>query len=76
LAKILVFHLLQLGRGWWRYASVADVIRVVAGNVFGSALACLVLFGPAGFPRSLYIVDFLLCLSMTAGVRLAVRVAF
>ena len=78
LAKVLVFHLLGLDRGWWRYASVPDAIRVVAANVLGSSLACvgLILLAPAGFPRSLYILDFLLCLSMTAGVRLAVRVAF
>jgi FlaA1/EpsC-like NDP-sugar epimerase len=78
LAKIIVFHLLELDHGWWRHASVPDVVRVLAGNALGSALGGLglIMFAPAGFPRSLYFLDFLLCLSMTTGARLAVRVAF
>lgn len=77
-AKILVFQLLGLDRGWWRYVSVPDLLRLGVGNLAGSALACMaiLLFAPAGFPRSLYILDFLLCSILTAGVRLAVRVIF
>ena len=75
--KVLVFRSLGLDRGWWRYSSVRDVVRVAAANLAGSALACLVLLWivPKGFPRSIYILDFLLCLGMTAGVRLAVVIA-
>jgi FlaA1/EpsC-like NDP-sugar epimerase len=75
-AKVLAFHLFRLDRGWWRYASVPDFLRLATGNLAGSALGGVVLFiiAPAGFPRSLYILDFLLCSIMTAGVRLAVRV--
>lgn len=78
LTKIVVFHLFGLDRGWWRYASMPDVIRLMMGNALGSALACveLILFAPSGFPRSIYVIDFLICSSMTAGARLAVRVAF
>jgi FlaA1/EpsC-like NDP-sugar epimerase len=78
LVKAVVFHLTGIDRGWWRYVSVPDLVRLVAGNALGSGLACLALlaFAPAGFPRSVYILDFLLCLTMTAGVRLAVRLAF
>ncbi|HEV3202549.1 MAG TPA: nucleoside-diphosphate sugar epimerase/dehydratase [Bryobacteraceae bacterium] len=77
-AKILVFQLLGLYRGWWRYVSVPDLLRLGAGNLAGSALACvsILLFVPAGFPRSCYILDFLICSILTAGVRLAVRVVF
>jgi FlaA1/EpsC-like NDP-sugar epimerase len=75
LAKVLTFHLLRLDHGWWRYASVPDLVRLGVGNVAGSALGCLLLLlvAPAGFPRSLYLLDFLLCSIMTAGVRLGVR---
>jgi len=54
LAKIIAFYMLGLDRGWWRYASVPDLLRLAAGNALGSALAglCLLLFAPAGFPRS------------------------
>jgi FlaA1/EpsC-like NDP-sugar epimerase len=75
LAKILVFHFLGLDRGWWRYVSIPDLLRLSAGNVLGSALGGLALLfiAPAGFPRSLYVIDFLLCFLLTAFARIAVR---
>jgi FlaA1/EpsC-like NDP-sugar epimerase len=78
LLKVPVFYLLGLDRGWWRFFSVPDLLRVAAGNVIASTLACLLLLlvAPAGFPRSLYVLDFILCFGMTAGVRIAVRVIF
>jgi FlaA1/EpsC-like NDP-sugar epimerase len=77
-AKILVFHLLKLDRGWWRYVSIRDLGRLLAGNFAGSVLACLFLPGPAptGFLCSVCLLDFLLCFGMTAGVRLTVRLVF
>jgi FlaA1/EpsC-like NDP-sugar epimerase len=67
-----------MDRGWWRYASIRDVVRLVAANLAGSVLGCFALpwFAPQGFPRSIYFLDFMLCFGMTAGVRLAVRLAF
>src|ERR1017187_1120394 len=75
--KVLVFRSLGLERGWRRYASVRHGVRVAARNLVGSVLASLALLWivPKGFPRSIYILDFLLCLGMTAGVRLAVVIA-
>ncbi len=76
--KILIFRSFGLDRGWWRYASVRDIVRLAFANFVGSLLACLALFwvAPAGFPRSIYILDFLLCFGMTAGARMAVRLVF
>ena len=73
--KSLVFHLYSLDRGWWRFVSTSDLLRVVAGNLIGSSIGGLVIFsfGPPGFPRSLYVLDFLLCFMATAGIRFAVR---
>ena len=77
-AKIIAFSFFRLDRGWWRYASIRDMMRLSAANVVGSALGYvgLVSLAPANFPRSVYFLDFLLCFGMTAGVRLAVRVVF
>jgi len=77
LTKVPVFHWLGLDRGWWRYTSVPDLVRLAAANSIGSSLSWLgiLLFGPPGFPRSVYVLDFLLCAMMTAGIRVAVRVA-
>jgi FlaA1/EpsC-like NDP-sugar epimerase len=78
LAKILAFHALALDRGWWQYVSVPDLLRLSAANLAGSALGCaaILVFAPSGFPRSLYILDLLLCSILTAGARLSVRVVF
>ena len=75
-AKVLVFHLFRMDRGKWRYVSIPDLLRLAAANVAASALACVGLLaaGPPGFPRSLYLVDLLLCFILTGGVRVAVRV--
>ncbi len=75
--KVIVFHLFSLDRGWWRYTSVPDLLRLIAGNaIAGTAASAIILLALPGFPRSIYFLDFLLCLVMTAGIRLAVRVNF
>jgi len=75
LSKTVVFHLVGLDRGWWRYVSIPDLVRLAVGNVLGSALGGLTLMfvAPPGFPRSLYALDFLLCFLLTSLVRIAVR---
>jgi len=37
--KIAVFHMAKLDRGWWRYVSVSELIRVAFGNVAASAIS-------------------------------------
>jgi len=78
IAKILAFQLFRLDRGWWRYVSVPDLLRVGYANVAGSAFGGIGiwLFAPRGFPRSIYFLDFLVCFIATAGIRLAARVLF
>ena len=73
--KAIVFRLLLLDRGWWRYASIPDLVRVGFGNVAASSVSTFVLLlvAPAGFPRSIYLLDFLLCANATAGIRLFSR---
>jgi FlaA1/EpsC-like NDP-sugar epimerase len=75
LAKAVAFRLLELDRGCWRYASVPDVIRSEIGNLAGSVLGCLLilLIGPPNFPRSIYLLDLLICSHAMLGARLLVR---
>lgn len=73
--KILAFILVGLQLGWWRYAGLPDLLRIYVGNVAASALAAISLFfwfGPS-FPRSIYVIDFLICFLLTAGARFCVR---
>jgi FlaA1/EpsC-like NDP-sugar epimerase len=76
--KVLVFHFLKVDRGWWRYVSIRDVARLAAANVVGSVFGCILLLAlaPEGFPRSIYVLDFLVCLGMTAAARVIVRLSF
>jgi FlaA1/EpsC-like NDP-sugar epimerase len=73
--KIGVFLLARLHRGWWRFVGINDLLRVLFANVVASAgFAAVVLLGiGTAFPRSIYIIDFVLCFLMTAGARFAVR---
>src|SRR3569833_235099 len=75
-AKLLVFLAGGLGRGWWRYVSLPDLIRLTVGNIGASILATALTLGFMGpsFPRSIYIIDFLVCLLLPATTRVSRRV--
>lgn len=72
--KLASFKLLGLDRRWARYASMSDLMRVAASNVLGSFAAFLILFGfQRQVSRSIYAIDLLLCVMITAGMRVTVR---
>ena len=76
LVKIAVFRTLKLDRGLWKYVSVTDVLRVGVGNLAASAISfgVIVAFGPSGFPRSIFVLDLMVCYLATSGLRLGVRI--
>jgi FlaA1/EpsC-like NDP-sugar epimerase len=72
--KIGVFHVAGLNRGWWRFVSIHDLGLLA----FANGIASTVCFGvislsTAGFPRSIYILDLLICFLCTCGIRVIVR---
>ena len=73
--KIVVFRVAKLDRGWWRYVSVTDLLRLAIGNFAGSTLSCIAILciAPPGFPRSIYLLDLMICFLGTAGLRMIVR---
>jgi FlaA1/EpsC-like NDP-sugar epimerase len=76
-AKSAAFIGGKLDRGNWRYTSAYDAVRIVLANSAGSILSGLVillLLGPWGIPRSVYILDWLLSSLLPLGSRLFVRV--
>jgi FlaA1/EpsC-like NDP-sugar epimerase len=74
--KLTSFKLLGLDRRWARYVSLADLVRLAFSNLIGSSLSLLILLAVnGGVPRSIYAIDFLLCVMLTAGLRVGVRVA-
>ena len=76
--KLAVFHAAGSDRAGWRYAGIPDVYNLLAANLAGSFLwsvADLTVIGTQ-FPRSVYAIDFVLCLLATVGVRLVSRTWF
>jgi FlaA1/EpsC-like NDP-sugar epimerase len=73
--KSCVILAFGLDRGWWRFVSIADAGKVLGANCAASAAFVLVTYAVFGkaFPRSVYVIDFLLSFLLTAGLRFAVR---
>jgi FlaA1/EpsC-like NDP-sugar epimerase len=76
--KSVVFRVARLDRGWWRFVSLHDLPRLALANLLGSFLGTIAIrfIAPPGFPRSVYVLDLLVCSLMTVGARLAVRILF
>jgi len=74
--KLVTFSLADLDRGWGRFVSIHHLTRLVTGNLAASAFATAFIasLAPHGFPRSIYLLDFLLCLLATAGIRIFIRI--
>jgi FlaA1/EpsC-like NDP-sugar epimerase len=75
--KLLGFWMAGLLSGWWRHVSLRDAVDIVRGNALGSVVFLLaIVFGPGleGFPRSVFLIDLLICTIVMAGLRVGVRV--
>jgi len=75
-AKLVAFWATGLLRGWWRHVSIRDVEGLVRGNLLGSAFFLAVMVfgaGLEGFPRSVFVLDLILCTGAMMGLRVALR---
>lgn len=77
-SKLAVFRGYALRDLSWRYIGLEGVTRMIAANATASLLALPLLRWQlgSGFPRSIHVLDFLLCLAFMTGARLAVRLRF
>jgi FlaA1/EpsC-like NDP-sugar epimerase len=74
--KLLGFSAFRLFSGWLQHVSLCDVADIARGNTLASALflTLMVLTGAVqGFPRSIFVLDFLLCTALMASGRVAIR---
>ncbi len=73
--KCAVFYGAKLDRGFWRYVSAIDLIRISVANLFASFIGFFLIrwLAPGGFPRSLYALDMMVSLLATCGLRLLAR---
>jgi FlaA1/EpsC-like NDP-sugar epimerase len=75
-AKTIVFFLLKMDRGWLTQASLMDLYNLLLANLLATGLSSLLILAiaPAGFPRSVYILDFVLCFLATSAARVTLHI--
>lgn len=75
-AKLVVFAVMRQYSGWWRYASIDDVLSIIRASLAGMVVcgALVYVLGFRGFPRSVILLDSAVTMSLLSAVRLAVRV--
>src|SRR4030095_16544943 len=77
ICKVVAFRVTNLFSGWWQHVSIRDAQDIVRGNVVGSILFLVALVYTRGlhnYPRSVILLDLLLCIVAMGGVRLAIRI--
>jgi FlaA1/EpsC-like NDP-sugar epimerase len=75
--KLVGFWYSGLFSGTWRHVSVRDVQEIVRGNLLGSVvflLAMVFVRGLHGFPRTVFLIDFLVATALVGGIRVVIRV--
>ena len=74
--KLGVFLFFGLYGGMWRYTSVVDLFNVLKATTLSSGgivLAILFIYRFEGFPRSVFILDWILTFIFIGGVRIVIR---
>jgi FlaA1/EpsC-like NDP-sugar epimerase len=74
---IVVSGMLNLYQGIWRYVSVDDLLDIIKASAIASIIfMCFVYFSGKflGFPRSIYIMNFILFVLINGGTRFAIRI--
>ena len=75
--RFVFFYREGLYKGLWRYASTSDLMKIIKSTTFGSVFFLLFvhyLIGDTGYPRSIYILDWMLTILISGGNRLLIRV--
>ena len=75
--KIFCFMFFDLYKGMWRYTGMYDLLNSLKACASSSVLIVVVLLIAirfAGYPRSVFVIDFLLTLILTSGFRFGIRI--
>jgi FlaA1/EpsC-like NDP-sugar epimerase len=74
--KFLIFYYFGLFRGLWRYVSTSDLWQIIKANAVSSTIFVATnafIFRLGEFPRSVFLIDFVICTFLTGGIRLLTR---
>jgi FlaA1/EpsC-like NDP-sugar epimerase len=76
-AKIAIYRVARYDRSGWRYFGLLDLRQLAAANLGGSLLfAIAAWFLVPGFPRSVFVIDLLICAIGSAAAPLSVRLYY
>lgn len=76
LIKAAAFYYFNLYTGLWRYVSMDDLMQIIKATVISTcAFVLYIVFshGLVGFPRSIFVLDWVLCLGFVGGIRFLSR---
>jgi FlaA1/EpsC-like NDP-sugar epimerase len=76
LIKVVIFYFFKLYEGLWRYVSIYDISQILKANVVATLAFLIVIrfyHGFKGFPRSVFLIDFTLCVGFLFGIRFISR---
>ncbi len=73
--RTIVYFFFQLFHGMWRYTGSRDLVSLAKAATVSTVLFVLVVHfvGPGGFPRSVFIIDWLLSIFAVGGLRFGIR---
>ncbi len=77
--KLLTFLMFGLYRGMWRYTSLLDLFNILKAATTSSAgifLGVLFMHNFYGFPRSVFVIDWILTFLFVGGFRVGIRLLF
>jgi len=77
--KALIFFLMDVYRGMFRYVSLSDILRVLRATVVSSLVITFIIltaFRFQGFSRAVFILDAVLTFLLIGGFRSVIRIAF
>ena len=75
LVRVVVNWQFGLFHGLWRYSGTRDLVSMLKASAVSAVLfvAAVTFFGPRGFPRSIFIIDWLASIMIVGGLRLGIR---
>ena len=89
IVKLIIYGILHQFQGWWRYASVSDLLAIVKGSNFGSLILVVAWYVAGSLPstrvymgethliqQSVFLLDFVATIIVLCGVRLAIRLYY
>jgi len=74
--KLVCFYFFGLYKGMWRYTGVYDLENLIKACVISSGIIVFILVLKVrfvGFPRSVFVIDFVLTFLFLSGVRVGIR---